>query len=202
MLGIVIPWVVVQLEQRSFFSISSLYKQLDLFAVGLIVLSVARLTHTNEYLAAFTAGIVIATIAPDMRASFYEFGETIAELLKLAALLVFGSIISLPFLSAIPWNGYIFALLLLVLARPLSLAFALFGTELSRHEWIAAAWFGPKGFASVVYGLLIWQSGVPHASHLFHLIALVIIASIIAHSSTDVAIARWFTEGEPAPVRE
>ena len=59
------------------------------------------------------------------------------------------------FLAEIPWSGYLFAVLVLVLARPLALAFALLGSELDWREWVAAAWFGPKGFASVVFGLLI-----------------------------------------------
>jgi hypothetical protein len=36
----------------------------------------------------------------------------------------------------------------------------------------AAAWFGPKGFASTVFGLLILGSGVIDASHIFHLLPL------------------------------
>ena len=55
-----------------------------------------------------------------------------------------------------------------------------------------AAWFGPKGFASVVYGLLVLQSGIPQAEAAFTLIAVCIAFSIIAHSSTDVPIARAF----------
>jgi hypothetical protein len=38
---------------------------------------------------------------------------------------------------------------------------------------------------------------------MFQLIALVVVASILAHSSTDVLVARWFrgevAEAQPAP---
>ncbi|HQZ33987.1 MAG TPA: hypothetical protein PK020_06155, partial [Ilumatobacteraceae bacterium] len=119
----------------------------------------------------------------------------VAELLKLAALLVFGALISPRFLGEIPFSGYVFAALALFVARPVSLAFALVGSTLHVRERIAAAWFGPKGFASVVYGLLILRSGVAARSELFHLVALVVVASIIAHSSTDVVVARWFEPG-------
>jgi NhaP-type Na+/H+ or K+/H+ antiporter len=85
----------------------------------------------------------------------------------------------------------------LLVARPLALAIALFGSRLHWSEWIAAAWFGPKGFASVVYGLLILNAGVADADRMFHLIALVIALSIVAHSSTDVLVARWFRRAEP-----
>jgi NhaP-type Na+/H+ or K+/H+ antiporter len=111
--------------------------------------------------------------------------------LKLAALLVLGALMSPSFLAEIPWSGYVFAVLVLFLARPLALALALLGSELDWREWVAAAWFGPKGFASVVYGLLILHSAVEGGDLMFHLIALVTVLSIVAHSSTDVLVARW-----------
>ncbi|MFG2533087.1 hypothetical protein [Streptomyces sp. NPDC048516] len=60
--------------------------------------------------------------------------------------------------------------------------------------------FGPKGCASVVYGLLVLQSGIPQAEPAFTLIAVCIAFSIIAHSSTDVPIVRALHVEEPAGV--
>ena len=57
------------------------------------------------------------------------------------------------------------------------------------ERW-TAAWFGPKGFASVVYGLLVLRADIPEAERLFDLIAITITLSIALHSSTDVLIAR------------
>ncbi len=70
---------------------------------------------------------------------------------------------------------------------------ALTRSSLTRRDWIAASWFGPKGFASLLYGLLILNSGATNSSALFHLVALVVFASILMHSSTDVIMARWLT---------
>ncbi|MFF4729342.1 hypothetical protein ACFY3M_29120 [Streptomyces mirabilis] len=55
-----------------------------------------------------------------------------------------------------------------------------------------AAWSGPKGFASVAYGLLVLQSGIPQDEEAFTLVAVCIAFSIIGHGSTDVPIARAF----------
>ncbi|MGN6643070.1 MAG: cation:proton antiporter, partial [Verrucomicrobiota bacterium] len=63
-------------------------------------------------------------------------------------------------------------------------------------ERFVAAWFGPKGFASVIYAIIVLKTHLPDVEKLFHLIALVIALSIIAHSSTDVPIARWFCREE------
>jgi NhaP-type Na+/H+ or K+/H+ antiporter len=161
------------------------------------------------FLAAFAAGITVATIGPDVQSAFHEFGELIAELLKLAALLLFGSLISPRFLGEVTPLQYIFAILLLVAVRPLALSLSLLGSPISWRERAVAAWFGPKGFASVVFGLLILKDSVAgqmeiqRADHLFHIVAICVVGSIIAHSSTDVMIARRFNkESKVSGMRE
>jgi len=44
--------------------------------------------------------------------------------------------------------------------------------------------------------LLVFESGVPRAGNIFQLVAVVIVGSIVAHSSTDVIVARWFSRLE------
>jgi sodium/hydrogen antiporter len=59
-------------------------------------------------------------------------------------------------------------------------------TPLPQRERLTAAWFGPKGFASVVYGLLALQSGIAERELVFDLVGVTIALSIVLHSSTDV----------------
>ncbi len=193
-LGVGVPWVAIKLERTRYFSATAAYEPLNALAIGLVVLSLALLTHANVFLAGFAGGVTVATMSPAIRAAFHQFGELLAELLKLAALLVFGALISPAFLGDIGVSGYVFAVLALVVARPIAIGVALLGTRLPRKEQAAAAWFGPKGFASVVYALLILEAGLALSDELFHLAALVVTASILAHSSTDVLVARWFEE--------
>lgn len=205
-IGVAVPWIVTRLERSRFFSTAGAYDPLLAFAVGLLVLALAKLTHANPFLAAFTAGMMVETFAPHASENFDELGEGIAELLKLAALMAFGSLITLPLLAQVPLSGYVFALLALFLARPLSLALSLVGSRLGKRELAAASWFGPRGFSSVFFALLILHSSVPHGNLLFQLMAVVIAASIVLHSSTDVLVARWFEgdskEKEGAPEEE
>jgi NhaP-type Na+/H+ or K+/H+ antiporter len=198
-LGVAVPWVAVRLEQTRLFGAAPRYEPLLVFAVGLLLFAGGSLTHANLFLAAFAGGATLASLSTALRQAFHEFGETLSELLKLAALLVFGILMSPPFLAEVPLPGYVFALLVLFLARPLALAIARLGSRLDWREWVAAAWFGPKGFASVVYGLLILRGGVPDGDLMFHLIALVTVMSIVAHSSTDVLVARWFRHAADRP---
>lgn len=191
-IGVAVPLVAVLLLRSRFTATTSTYESLTSVAVGLIVLSAAELTHANLFLAAFAAGVTIATLAPEVRDSFHEFGELVTELLKLLAILVFGALISPDFLGEIPVLGYVFAVLALVVARPVAIALSFLGSRLSWPEQAAVAWFGPKGFASVVYGLIVLESGAELADVVFHLVALTVVLSILAHSSTDVPIAHYF----------
>lgn len=194
--GVVVPWLVLRVEATRFFAVATRYEVFDAFAIGLVLLALASLTHANEFLAAFIGGVTIASTYPEVRDRFHEFGDRLAELLKLAALLLFGALISPQFLYEIHWYGYLFAALTLFVVRPVALSLALIGSRLNWREWVVAAWFGPRGFASVVFGLIILDSNIAEANRLFHLIALVVAASIVAHSSTDVILARWLFTSE------
>jgi NhaP-type Na+/H+ or K+/H+ antiporter len=202
-IGVAIPWCALQVRRLFFFGIAEPFEPLFAVAIAFLVLSVAIMTHANIYLAAFSAGVTVASVRPELREEFRPFGSLVTELLKLGALLVFGVLMSTwPF--HLGWLDYLFVLLALVAARPLALLVALLWSPLTYHERITAGWFGPKGFASVIYGLLLFQHHVPDAARLFSLVAFVIAGSMLAHSSTDILVARWFEKNRPpaAPATE
>lgn len=118
------------------------------------------------------------------------------------AILVFGALITPTFLfREIAVSGWVFAVLALVVAHPVALPVSFVRSVIPERQQAAAMWFGPKGFASVVYGLLVLESGVADADEIFHLVALVIVLSILTHSSTDVLVARQFRGADLPPAR-
>ena len=198
-IGVVVPYAAIRLERTRLFRASSHYEPLNAVAIGLLVLALSEATHANLFIAAFAAGVTIATAGERQRETFVEFGELIAELLKLAALLVFGALITPAFVGEVSLGGWVFVVLAIFVARPVALWVSFLGSELTRREQLAAMWFGPKGFASVVYGLYVLNAGIGSADELFHLIAITVCLSILLHSSTDVVVARGFDEEREAP---
>jgi NhaP-type Na+/H+ or K+/H+ antiporter len=194
-LGILVPWVVLRIERLPFLSFTTTYEPLNAVAIGLLVLALASVAQANIYLAAFAAGVTVASVGAGVRDAFRGLGESVTELLKLSSLLVFGALISPDVLGLkIGLGGYAFAFLALVVVRSVALGIALIGSQMPTHEWITVAWFGPKGFASMIYALLVLKAGLSQSDELFHLVALVVAGSIIAHSSTDTLLARWYRE--------
>lgn len=201
-LGAALPAAVLWLESRSFLASHEVYEPLLAFSIALLLFAGASQLHANAFLAAFAGGVTVATLSQKARADFHRFGEIVAELLKLAALLAFGAFASPELVTGEGAGTLLFVALVLAAVRPLAIGLALAGSPLPARERLAAAWFGPKGFASVVYALLVLQTGVAAGERVYHLTVLVVAVSIVAHSSTDVLVARWLrAEAEPAPER-
>ncbi|PJE94159.1 peptidase [Streptomyces carminius] len=198
--GVALPLLVSLLVRFRLLGAEPKLQPLLPLATGVILYAACHLTHANPYLAAFSAGAVTVAVSPEAQKAFEPLGESLAELAKFAALLVFGALLTPQLFGDLSAGGYVVAVLAIVLIRPASMLLSLAGTDFDRKEKLTAAWFGPKGFASVVYGLLVLQSGIPQAEDAFTLIAVTIAFSIVAHSSTDVPIARVFDVEELAGI--
>ncbi|XVV01255.1 cation:proton antiporter [Actinosynnema sp. CA-248983] len=159
-------------------------------AIGVIVYAGCHLTHANPYLAAFAAGSTLATLDRVTAEHFEHFGDLLSETTKFAALLVFGALITPERISHLTVGDWAVAIIAILLIRPAAMMLSLLRTPLPARERTVAAWFGPKGFASVVYVLLALQAGIPAGEHVFDLVAITIALSIVLHSSTDVPVAK------------
>jgi NhaP-type Na+/H+ or K+/H+ antiporter len=193
--GIALPLLVSRVRRLRFVRTTERFEPLLVLAVGLTMFGVTRSLGANPFLAAFIGGIVLASADRGLTISFHQFGDLVAELLKLLVALLLGALVTLSLFTGASARVWLFALVVLVLVRPITLGPLLLGSPFSRRERAVALWFGPKGFTSAVYGLLIRESGVPGSELMFQLIALTIVLSIVLHSSTDVLAARWLGRG-------
>jgi NhaP-type Na+/H+ and K+/H+ antiporter len=93
-------------------------------------------------------------------------------------------------------------MLAILIVRPIALLPSLTGLNLTRREWLAIVWFGPKGFASLLFAFIVLDANVENSQKMAQLIGLVVAASIIAHSSTDALVARSFKTAEDSRSQE
>jgi NhaP-type Na+/H+ and K+/H+ antiporter len=120
---------------------------------------------------------LIHITSPKTKASFEPLGQAPAELAKFTALLVFGALSAPRLFGDLSWGGCAAVVLAIFLILP-ALLLSLFGTRISRTERSVAAWFGPRGFASVAYGLLVLRSGIRQAEEAFTLVAVCVAFAI------------------------
>lgn len=201
-LGIGIPLAVAGLLRLPGLGIAPRSAPLGPLAVAVLLFVTCEATGANLYIAAFTAGITVASISPTASERFAEFGELLGELAKNFAILAFGTLVTGHLLGGIGVGGWILAALALLIARPLSIVSSLLGSTMASRQRLAAAWFGPKGFASVVYALYVLSSGIAQAEQVFSLAVAAIGLSIALHSTTDVPIAQLLRVHDDTDVPE
>jgi NhaP-type Na+/H+ or K+/H+ antiporter len=193
-------WLAVALARGSAFKVSRKYESLFITATGLLVYSATSLTGLNSFLAAYSAGLGLTTLSERAQRVFTPFGEAIAELLKLSGIFLFGTLLR-P--DAVHWSGKSlwFAIAVLCVPRPVALSLSLIRSGISSSEFWTAAWFGPRGFASMLYAIYVLLAGVPQGNLVFYGAAMVIVLSTVAHSSTDVPVAKWFAKRQNSEQR-
>jgi NhaP-type Na+/H+ or K+/H+ antiporter len=196
-LGIAITALVTLAWRSKILTAEPRLQALGPLAIGVMLYAACHLTHANPYLAAFAAGSTLATLDRTAAEHFEPLGDLLSEITKFAALLVFGALITPQRLSHLTIGGWVVAVVAILLVRPAAMLLSLLRTPLTRRERSAAAWFGPKGFASVVYGLLVLQSGIADNEVVFDLVAVTIALSIVLHSSTDVPVAKLLSFEPP-----
>ncbi|HEY1346977.1 MAG TPA: cation:proton antiporter, partial [Streptosporangiaceae bacterium] len=114
-------------------------------------------------------------------------------LVSLLVWLLFGVIGVVPAVESLTWQTAVYAVLSLTLIRMLPVAVALVGTGLGRATVVFVGWFGPRGLASVVFGLLALESlGEQAARPAVAVIAFTVLLSVVAHGLTAEPLARRY----------
>ncbi|WP_328981037.1 hypothetical protein [Streptomyces canus] len=87
-------------------------------------------------------------------------------------------------LEHVTWRMLVYAVLSLTLIRMLPVAVALLGTGLRPATLAYIGWFGPRGLASVVFGLLAVEEHLPGTHVLGGAVALTVALSVCPHGAT------------------
>ncbi|MEU3075465.1 cation:proton antiporter [Streptomyces laurentii] len=146
----------------------------------------------NGFIAAFTGGLAF-TAAGGPAAKLVPFVEETGALLSLLVWLIFGVIAVVPAMEALTWQTALYAVLSLTVVRMLPVALALTGTRLGRPAVLFVGWFGPRGLASVVFGLLALEDlNGPMAQPAVTAIAFTVLLSVLAHGLSADPLAKRY----------
>ncbi|MBV8234692.1 MAG: cation:proton antiporter [Acidimicrobiia bacterium] len=167
------------------------FRQLAVLALALFAYACALETGTNGFVAAFVAGMGFGSVIADDQ--LLTFAEETSVLLSLLVWFVFGALMVVPGFQAAGWRDVVFAVLALTVVRMGPVALALTGSGLGRATVAFIGWFGPRGLASVVFGLIAYDSLAPAEAHTVIAVVTVTVAlSVVAHGVTASPFARRY----------
>lgn len=163
------------------------FQRLSGVALALLSFSVAEVVGGNGFISAFVAGLVFGNTARSICHCVHEFMEAEGQLFALFTFMLFGLVMVPSAVTAITIPIIIYAILSLTLIRMIPVFISMSNMKLQLDTLAFVGWFGPRGIASVIFGLqVVEQEHLTHAEEIFSIAVITILISVFAHGVSAV----------------
>jgi sodium/hydrogen antiporter len=180
-------------------------QQLGVVMLPLLCIPACEPVGGSMFIAAYLAGLTVQRSFPDAGAHSAEFAEGWGQLFNLIVFLLFGIIVARNF-GAVSGIHLLYGILSLTGVRMLPVALSLAGTRLSSATVLFMGWFGPRGLASIVLGLVYLEEEIrlPGEETIKLAVIVTVLVSIFAHGFSTLPGIGWYARrvtglGDNAP---
>jgi NhaP-type Na+/H+ or K+/H+ antiporter len=184
LLGLLFGWIggrlIGQANKRKW--MSTAMQQLALLSIAILSWVVIEVSPGNGFIGAFVVGLVIKNGYQSAGEQMVEFSEVWGQLLNLFVFAVFGTLVG-PILGNFGTLTGLYALLSLTIVRMLPVGISLISSRLQRSTVLFMGWFGPRGLASIVLGLIFLKEEANLAGEglISLIVAATVLLSVFAH---------------------
>ncbi|MFI6661226.1 cation:proton antiporter [Streptomyces sp. NPDC050523] len=184
------------------------WRQFLTLAVPVIAYAVCVAAEGSGFIGAWVAGLAFgsrlrgASSGQNARShtpdptQMTTFSEQLGLLLASVSFLAFGAVILGPTLQHVTWRMVVYALISLTVIRMLPVALSMAGTGLRSVSVAYIGWFGPRGLASLVFGLIAVEEHLPGMTQVSGVIAVTVGLSVLLHGATAPILGNrygdWF----------
>ncbi|MDI2029971.1 potassium/proton antiporter [Saccharopolyspora sp. TS4A08] len=169
---------------------SGLYP-LAAFGLGFVAFAAAGAAHASGFLAAYVSGVVLANSGLPHRSATRSFAEGLGWLAQIGLFVLLGLLVSpsrLP-LELIP--ALVVGLVLLLLARPLSVVLSLVWFRVPLREQVFLSWAGLRGAVPIVLATFPVVQGVPDSQRLLDVVFVLVMVFTVVQGPSLRSLARW-----------
>lgn len=200
--GLAGGWLVARLLPK--LDLQPAFYPLLVTAAGLSVFSIVYLLDGSGFLAIYLMGILIGNRGLRKMDDLLQMHDGLAWLAQLSLFLMLGLLLS-PHekLNFVP-EGLMLGAVLILLARPLSIALTLWPFGFRWREQLFIAWVGLRGAVPIVLALFPLMAGLENAAIFPTIAFIVVVMSLLLQGTTLGKVARWLKlelPAEPEPIR-
>ena len=166
-------------------------------ALPLFLFGVAEIIGANAFIAAFVGGLVFGaasiTLAEEQKTA--ALLEVSADLLGFIVWFFAGGLVLMAFDDGFEWQWLLLAVLALTVLRVVPVFLALLGTGFRWQTVTFIGWFGPRGLATIVFGLLAYEElggESPVMSTVSGVIAFTVLISVFAHGISAAPLSKRY----------
>jgi NhaP-type Na+/H+ or K+/H+ antiporter len=186
--GLAGGWLVRLASRKGWMTGS--FQRLALLALALIAWALADEIGGNGFIAAFVGGLAVRPTVESVGEQLIRFTEAEGQLLNLGVFFIFGVLV-VSLIQPLGWEVALYALLSLTMTRMLPVALSLIGTRLRSISVLFMGWFGPRGLASIVLGLIVVAEAplLTGRGGIEQVVALTVLFSVLLHGATAAPLS-------------
>lgn len=184
---------------------AGVYPVLALGIAGLSYGMAAQL-GASGFLAVYITGLVVGARAPLHRRGIRTFHEGLSNTAEVGLFLMLGMLVFPTELPAVATAGLAVTAVLVLVARPVSVALCLVWFGYSWRELVFISWVGLRGAVPIVLATFPFVAGYPDGTLIFNVVFFVVLVSAAVQGVSIRTVARWLGLGAGghtlAPVAE
>jgi cell volume regulation protein A len=194
--GVIFGKLLLYLINRLRLGYEGLYPVLTL---GLILLTFSATTilQGSGFLAVYIVGLILGRSEFLHKNSLSRFYEGLAWLFQIIMFLTLGLFVFPSRLVPVFIPGLILAMILICIARPLSVWLSLIPFRYSAREKTFVSWVGLRGAVPIILATYPSLAGLDESGLIFNIIFFVVITSVLVQGTSIPQIARWLKVDDP-----
>ena len=166
--------------------------QIPIVALALACFAGAQYIGGSGFIAAFSGGLLFGVLVKDHREEFLRAAEGTGDTMSLITWVIFGAAVVSKAIGNFSWIMLLYSILSLTLIRMLPVYLSLTGLRTNTEGKLFIGWFGPRGLASVVFAIIVFNANLRNGGVLAMTVVCTVILSIILHGITANLWAKGF----------
>jgi len=190
-IGLVGGWLIARASRLGM--VAALWVPRAVVALPIFCALASEAVAASMFIAAFVCGLTVQRSYPDAGEHAVEFSEQWGQLFNLAVFFLFGVAVERS-ASQLEPAYFLYGALSLTVVRMLPVALSLYGTGLARATALFIGWFGPRGLASIVLGLVYIEQEIhtPGETAIHGAVIATVLMSILLHGLSARPGISWY----------
>lgn len=161
------------------------------FGLALVAFAAAGSAQASGFIAAYLAAVVLANSGLPHRSATRSFAEGVGWLAQIGLFVLLGLLVNPSELAGDVVAAVVVGLVLLLVARPLSVVGSLTWFRIPWREQIFLSWAGLRGAVPIVLATFPVVAGVPHSHRLLNIVFMLVVVFTLVQGPSLRPIAQW-----------
>ena len=200
-IGVAVGYLGARLVRRTAAATSGLFS-IGVIAVSVFAYGAAAMVHTSGFIACYAASLVMGNMTMPHKAAMLGFAESVGWLAQIGLFVMLGLLATPSGFTAQVVPALILGAVLLLVARPLSVAVSLTPFGIGWRDQAFLSWAGLRGAVPVVLATVPVTHGARGVDWIFDLVFMLVVLFTLIQAPTLPWVARRLRVTETAAAHD